>query len=134
MRTIELGGKPGLKLSRARGRCDQHAGVGRPAQQRHEEIGRGGVGPVEVVEDEHERLGGGELLQQHAYSAVGAIALVEGRRQGHRRVGEGRKQLSELGADSRIEPLEAAGVEPFDVVLERVDEDPERQVLLELGA
>ena len=41
--------------------------------------------------------------------------------------------MGELGADVVVESLEAVRLEPVDVLVERVDEDPERQVAFELG-
>ncbi len=48
----------------------------RAAQQRAEELDGRRVGPVEVVEDEHERLARRELLEQRTHRPVAAVALV----------------------------------------------------------
>jgi hypothetical protein len=47
--------------------------------ERRERLDRGGIGPVEIVEAEHQRPPCGEPLQQVAQRAVGAVA-VERRR------------------------------------------------------
>ena len=59
---------------------DQHAGGGRPVQQAGREVDGRGVGPVEVVEDEHQRLGGRQPFEQLADRPVGPVALVLERR------------------------------------------------------
>ena len=88
---------------------------------------------MEVVEHQDERLDAGELLQQLAQRAVGPIALVAKHRsaRGGRQVERG-QHLGELGADVVAQGVEAAGLEPLDVLVERVHEDPEGQVALEL--
>ena len=133
MRAVERAGEPRRELSRPRRHGDQHAGRGRPVQERHQEVDRGRVGPVQVVQRQHERLGGGELLEQLDHRAVDAVALVQGRplrRPGFR---QRRQDLAELRAHRRVEPFEPSRVEALDVPVEGVDEDPEREVLLELG-
>ncbi len=55
---------------------DEHRRGRWPAQQRPEQLDGCGVGPVEVVEDQHERRGRRESLEQLAHGAVSAIALV----------------------------------------------------------
>jgi hypothetical protein len=88
---------------------------------------------VEVVEDQHERLGRRELLEQLAHCAVNSVALVQRRRGPAPRLGERGQHLSELRPHERVESLEAAWVEPGRVLVKGVDEDPERQVALILG-
>ena len=58
------------------------------------------------------------------------VALARRRR---RRAGERREDVGELGARVVVEHVEPARLEPVDVVVERVDEDRERQLALELG-
>src|SRR5947207_2551259 len=48
----------------------------RAAAQCAEQLDRCGVGPVDVVEQEHQGRGQGELLQELAYGPMAAIALV----------------------------------------------------------
>ena len=83
---------------------------------------------MQVVEDQHERLRPRELLQQRADGAVQAVALVAAGRPGQRR-----EDVDELGARGVVEVRQAARVEAVQVLVERVDEDAERQVALELG-
>ena len=88
---------------------------------------------MQVVEHQHERLGRGEQLEQLAHGAVAAVALVLQRRRPRaprpRATGS---TCAELGADVVVERVEPPRLEPLDVLVERVDEDPERQVALEL--
>ena len=53
----------------------QHRCSGRTAQQRADDVDGGRVGPVQVVEDHHQRLVGGEARQQGAHGRVEAVAL-----------------------------------------------------------
>ena len=48
----------------------------RPAQQRGEQLDRCRIGPVDVVEHEHERRRRCDALEQLAHGPVGAVALV----------------------------------------------------------
>jgi hypothetical protein len=64
---------------------------------------------------------------------MGAVALVlEDGRAAVPVAGEGREDVRELRARGLVEGLEAAGLEPLDVLVERIDEDPEGQLALEL--
>ncbi len=100
-----------------------------------DELERRVVGPLQVVEQHEHRRGGGELLEQRADRAMGAIALVlqRGGRCGARGA-DGGQHARELGDAVAEHPLDPLGAEPGDVVVERVDPHAERQVLLELGA
>jgi hypothetical protein len=126
--------EPRGQLVGPRSEREQHPGSGGPVQQRDEQVDRCGVGPVEVVEHEHERLGGRELFEQLPDRTVGPVALVHGGLSGPGRSGQRRQHLSEPGPHQIVQPIEAARVEALDVLVERVDEDPERQVLFELRA
>ena len=66
------------------GQHEQHAGGRRPVQQAGREIDGRGVRPVEVVEDEHQRLGGRQPFEQLADRPVGPVALVQDSRQTRR--------------------------------------------------
>jgi hypothetical protein len=107
-----------------------------------QELGRAGVGPVHVVQDQREPGRGGQLVHQlpqcpvqpeadHATSVgsrvrVGVLELAE--RRGER--GERRSQQPLLcGA----EPPAELGLARVHVVVQRVDQRAERQDLLELG-
>ena len=84
------------------------------------------------IEHEHERLGLGEHLQQPPHRAVRteAVVLRPGRRGSAR---ERRQHLAELRADVGRERVEPPRLERLHVVVERVGEDAEREVALELG-
>ena len=71
------------------------ARVGRAAQQRAEQLERPGVRPVQVVEQQHERLRRRQRLQQPAEGAVRAVAIALRRRAGRR---QRREHVRELGA------------------------------------
>ena len=64
------------RLRRAEGERDEHASTRRTAQQRRKERQGSLVGPVEVIEDEHERALLRQQLEQSAHGAVGPVALV----------------------------------------------------------
>jgi hypothetical protein len=88
---------------------------------------------VEIVEHQHERRGRRESLEQLAHSAISAIPLV----QGHSSAGclepcQRGKHVRELATNVVVHRLEATRRKPLDVLVERVDEHPERQVSLEL--
>ena len=118
---------------RSRGEHEQHRGGGRLAQQGGEQVDRGRVRPVDVVEDEHERLRRGEPLEQRARRPVHAVALVlEHRRGGRRALRERGQDLGELRLHVGRQPVEHARVQTGHEGVERVDEDPEGQVALEL--
>jgi hypothetical protein len=105
----------------------------RAAQQRAEQLDRRRVGPVEIVENEDERPEPGEVLEQGAHRPVAAVALVLDRDVVAAREREERgEDVRELRAHVLVETLERGRVEPADVLVERVDEDGERQVTLEL--
>ena len=89
---------------------------------------------MEVVEEEYQRLGDREPLKQRPCRAMRPVALVQPGLGRGRRVAERGKELRELGSCCRVEPIEPARLQAGDVVIQRVDEHPIRQVLLELGA
>ena len=68
--------EPLRHLARADGDREQHARGGRPSQQRAEQFDRAGIGPVQVVQDQHQRLRRRQRLQQLPHGSVEAIALV----------------------------------------------------------
>jgi hypothetical protein len=89
---------------------------------------------VEVIEHEHERLCRHELLEQRAHGAVAAIALVLERYLATARERRQRwEDVRKLRPNVVIEDGEAIRGEPSQVLVDRVDEDRERQVALELG-
>ena len=72
---LQCGRDPLGHLARAHREREQRRRRRRPAQQRAEQLERAGVGPVQVVEHEHERLRAGELLEQRPHGAVQAVSL-----------------------------------------------------------
>ncbi len=89
---------------------------------------------MEVVQHEHDRLIRCEALEQHADGAMAAVTLVLDRHPtsiGER--GQGRKYRGELGPDIFVERLQATRVEPMNVLIKRIDKDPERQIAFQLG-
>jgi hypothetical protein len=88
---------------------------------------------VDVVEHDHHRSDRGQPFEQFPYGAMTAVTLVnEYRRAAGGAPGQSRKDPAELHADVVVQRREATGLEPPQVVLERVDEHPERQIALEL--
>ena len=110
----------------ARRERQEDLGGGRAAQQRCDEVDGRRIGPVQVVEDHHERPIRGERREQRAHGGVHAVAFRHGRArivcQGRQRLRERRRvALGQVGRPGR-----------GDVRLERVDPDGERQVDLVL--
>ena len=105
--------------------ADQHGRRRRPAQQRAEQLDRRRVGPMEVVEHEHERPRLRELLEQRAHRTMAAIALVLER---HRSAACERRQrredVRELGLHLVVEGGELLRVEAPDVLIQRIARRP----------
>jgi hypothetical protein len=64
-----------VQLPWPQGHGEEHRSVGRTAQEGAEQLERRRVRPVQVVEYDHERLRGGERLQQLANRAVHPVAV-----------------------------------------------------------
>ena len=113
MRPLERGRETLRHLAGAVRQRHEHGRGRRPAQQRAEQLDRRRVGPVEVVEHEHERLRRREPLEQRAHGAVAAIALVlERDLAAARERRQRREDVRELGLDvvvERREPISARG-------------------------
>ena len=122
------------QLARTGGHHDQDGAVGWAAQEGVEQLGRRGVRPVDVVEREHERPAQRQPLEQLPHRAMGAVALVlhDGRAGGCEARQRG-QHVRELAAHLLAERREQLRVQAGDELVEGVDEDPERQVALELG-
>ena len=132
---LERGEHRRREAARAVGGGEQQLRARRAPQQVGDQLERRVVGPLEVVEQDHDRRRGGEVLEQRADGAVGAVALVLQGGRGRRVARADRRQHAGELRDAVAEhPLEPVLAEPGGVVVERVDPDAERQVLLELGA
>ena len=130
----ERGGQALRSLAAAEREGDQHGRLRPAPQQRREQLDRGGVGPVEVVQHEHERVRIGQPLEQRPHGAVGPVALVRQRRIGLParlpQAGQHAGQLVEqLGAPAVL----GVGLLSGHVGVEGVCPDAERHVALELG-
>ena len=79
---------------------------------------------MEVVEEEHQRPRHRKLFEQQSHRAVRPVGLVQRSLSCGGRVGESREELSKLRSGCRIEPFQAAGIQPTDVIVQRVDEHP----------
>ena len=88
---------------------------------------------MEVIENEHERLGRREQLEQLPDGAVSAVALVLESRPITVASERGKrgKDAGELRTDVPVQGIETVRLESLDVLVERVHEDPERQITLE---
>ncbi len=89
---------------------------------------------MQVVEHEHERLRGRELLEQGTHGTVAAIPLVLERRRAvaaERR--QRREDVSELRSDVVLARRDELRVDSSQVLVERVDEEREREIALQLG-
>ncbi len=119
-------------LAGAEGERDQHRRHGRAAQQVGDQLERGVVGPLHVVEDEHDRVAHGHPLEQGAHRAVGVEALVlQPARPRGGGGGEDAGQLADAVAD---QGLQATLAEARDVVVEGIDPGGERELALQLCA
>jgi hypothetical protein len=78
----------------------QHARVGRAVDERRDQLDRGRVGPVQVVQQQRQPAAGGEPLEQRPHRAVEAVALLHERRAARvrerRQRGEDRRQFCEV--------------------------------------
>ena len=112
---------------------DQDGCIRRAAQERPDQLDRGGVGPMDIVEGKHQRRRRRQALEQLTGGAVAAVALVlDCALSGNRELGERGKDDGEGAAGFVTEGVEAARLEASQVVVDRIDEDPERQLALEL--
>ena len=131
---MQGGGQALGELSRPAGHHEQDGRVGRAAQQRREQVDRRGIGPVHVVERQHERPAHREPLEQLAHRPVRAVALVLEHRPAVRGViGQRREHLRQLDPDVLAQRPDELRIQAGDVLVQRIDEHPERQVALELG-
>ena len=122
VRVVQLRLQPRRQLFGADGERDQHPGVGWAAKQRPEELDGCRVGPVEVVEDQHQRPGCRQPFQQLADRAVGEVTLVLlGCIVRVRELGQCREDVGQLGTGRR-RPVEESWVEASEVVVEGIDE------------
>ena len=103
---VERGQQAVGHLPGAEGERDQHGRRRRAAQQVRDQLERGVVGPVHVVEHEHDGLAHRQPLQQRADRAVGVEALVlqaARGRAGRRRRGQHARELGHAVADQRLQ-------------------------------
>ena len=118
--------------ARPQRQSDQHGSGGRPAQQCAQQLDRCRVGPVDIIENEHERRRRRELLQELADGSVGPVPLVLWR---HLDLSseprQRREDVRELCPDRQHLPL-GRSIQACHVLIERIDEDGERQLVLEL--
>lgn len=134
-RSFERARQSRRSWSGTRGEHEKHGSFRRPVQEADDEIDRGCVGPVKVVEDEHQRLGRSQPFEQLAHRTVGPIALtLKDAGAGAPNTGQRGEDVGELGAHLLAETVESSRVDALDVLVEGVDEDPEREVAFELGA
>ena len=85
---------------------------------------------MQVVEQKHERLGAGERFEQPADRAVRAVAVSGARPVATR---QRREDLRELAECVLVEIAELVRREAPQVLVQRIDEDGEGQLALELG-
>ena len=106
---------------------------GRAADERGDQIDRGAIGPVKIVEKQDDRLAVGDELQQSPHGLVHSISLVAedvagatpAVRQRRERAGEGVEQLG-------VPILEPSRVPGGEVWVQRVRPDRQRQIPLVL--
>ena len=129
---LERGQHAVRHASGTEGERDQHRRRRRPPQQVGDQLERGVVGPVDVVEHEQDRMAGSPAARAARAPRGRRGSARPGGRRLLRRTGRGQhaRQLAHALADQR---LERALAERGDVIVERVDPDRERQLALELG-
>src|SRR5438067_2481377 len=99
-----------------------------------EELDRARVGPVEVVEDQDNRLGFTEDREERPHRPVGPEALLsEYRRAPGRQWLEYRQGDGQLGSSMPGQVFQALGREPGQVVVDGIDKDAEGKLALVLG-
>jgi hypothetical protein len=100
----------------------------RPAQQVQDQLDRGLVGPVEVVEHQRDGPLAAQQLEQRPDRAVVAEALCRSRggTVAADATGARRRRRGQHGGEVGSDRLDAARVQRRDVVVERVDHEPER--------
>ena len=124
-----LGGHPAPHTER-----DQHGAVGRPPREVRRQLERRGVGPLQVVEHEDHRLAGSEALDEIAHGAMdpeplaGVDGDVDGRTEPLQRREHRRQRAEPIGP----QPVDIRRCERAEVAVDRVDQDRERDVGLEL--
>ena len=129
-RALEWAGQPVGYLAGAQRHRDQHRGSGRPTQERAEQVERPCIGPVQVVEEKHERLGTCKRFEQPANRAMRAVAVTGARPVDTR---QRREDLGELGERVLVEVGELVRRQALQVLVQRIDEHGEGQLALELG-
>ena len=106
-----------------------------PPEQMGEHFDRRGVGPVDVIEREHQRLPARQPLEYAPDRVVEPVPLgaLPPARAAFRLPGQRREDLGELPRDVFVKRPEHDRLERAEVVVERVDDQAERDVELELG-
>ena len=132
------GGQRDAQLRRELRRAKADRAEHRPARgmgdEMADQLDRAGVGPLHVVEHEHDGRLGGERGDQPADGPVRAVALLlQLRPASGGELLEGGEDDRELGCQVARQLLQAPRVEAHEPVVERVAEDAERQLGLELG-
>ena len=125
---LERRGQPPAPLPLAARERDDEAARRRPPQHVREHLDRRLVGPVQVVEHQQQPAPGRQPLEQAGDGPVRAEPPRAVRPPLERRE-DGAEIRRRLAGDAR----EARRVEAGEVLVERVDQDPERQVDLVLG-
>ena len=120
------------ELGRTERHHRQHPAPWRAPQQVRDQLRRRAVGPMQVVEREHHRALSAQRLQQHPHRLMGPVAL---RRQRPRRMldqpGQCREHPRQLGHLDH-QAVEITAIHRGQIVVESVDEHPERVPLHEL--
>ena len=130
---LDLDCSVGLSGSKRESQHDTRAG--RTPEEVRRQFERCAVGPVEVVEQQHQRLLHSQALDQIAHRPMGAVALRRGARLIRSWVErpERGEHSREFGKVLYAQAVESARVERFEVLVEGVDHHAERQLALELG-
>ena len=107
-----------------------------PAQEVRDHLTRRRISPMHVIEHDHDRPARGEALQHSSNGVVEAVAVSLAAR-GRRLIGkpgQRREYVSELLQGLRLQRPHNRRIERSEVVVERIDDRSERDILFEFGS
>jgi hypothetical protein len=111
---------------------EQHRALGWAPRQRRQQLERGGIGPVHVVEADDQRARRAEPLEQAPECAVDDVALGRRRRPAQRR-GERGQRHGERVELAAVEPPQPRRIQAPQVRVEGIGPQAVGRVALELG-
>ena len=126
--------QPRRSLTRTEGQREEDRAAPPAAQQRRDQLDGGAVAPVQVVQDQHERLVIRQDAQQRRDRPMRAIALVRDRRAGERtRAAQAGEHGAQLSGEPVVKRSVSCEVLRGHVRVQRVYPYAERHLAFELG-